>query len=81
MSYNNGARFSTYDNDNDIYLDNNCAIYYGGPWWHKDCSYANLNALHFAYRRYGTDGVTWYQWNGWFSLNSTSMKIRNSVLE
>ena len=76
MYYNNGAKFSTYDDDNDS-SGNNCAIYYGGPWWHKNCSYGNLNALYFAYLHYGFDGVTWYQWKGdWSSIKSTSMKIK-----
>ena len=77
MYYNNGAKFSTRDDDNDS-CGHNCALHYGGPWWHKCCSYANLNAIYYAYSHYGTDGVTWKQWKGnWESLKSTSMKIKS----
>ena len=77
MYYNDGARFSTSDDDNDQRSKGSCAIIYGGAWWHKSCSFANLNALYFACTRYGTDGVTWYQWKtNYSSLKSTSMKVK-----
>lgn len=76
MFFNDGAKFSTFDNDNDIYSSVNCAISYGGPWWHKNCSFANLNSIYYVYARIGVGGVTWKQWkNNWSSHKFASMKI------
>ena len=32
----NNAKFSTYDNDNDVW-NNNCAAHYGSGWWYYSC--------------------------------------------
>ncbi|CAG2192652.1 unnamed protein product [Mytilus edulis] len=42
MSYHNGMKFSTTDQDNDQRSDMKCANSYG-PWWHKTCCYSGLN--------------------------------------
>ena len=77
MFYNSGQRFSTYDRDNDP-VSRNCAVAHKGPWWHNDCSYANLNAQYYFTRYIGDwGGVTWYQWkNAIYSMKKTKMKIR-----
>lgn len=38
----NNAKFSTYDNDNDVW-NNNCAINYGCGWWYNMCFDINPN--------------------------------------
>ena len=38
-----GMAFSTYDRDNDLDAQRNCAGVYGGGWWYNACTYANLN--------------------------------------
>ena len=46
MDYHNGQQFSTYDNDNDQDIRNNCAYVDQGGWWFKTCYRANLNGPH-----------------------------------
>ena len=75
MEYHNGARFSTYDRDNDEAPSFKCAdssITRSG-WWFKFCRTADLNAF------YNTtfDYVCWSKWyTQSYSLISTTMMIR-----
>ena len=77
MSYNLGARFTTKDRDNNNH-GNNCALLYKGPWWHKHCSWTNLNAKYYFTQNVGDyGGVTWYQWkSNWYSMKTVNMKVR-----
>jgi len=54
LSYHNGMRFTTYDRDNDPWRGgstmhkrsrNNCAVYNGGGFWHKDCTRCSVNTV------------------------------------
>lgn len=45
MTYHNGEKFSTRDQDNDNW-DKHCAQSYLGAWWYKSCHYANLNGQY-----------------------------------
>lgn len=72
----NGMKFSTKDQDNDIY-GGNCAELYQGAWWYDQCHTSNLNGL------YGnTDyakGPVWQPWKGYYSpMKMTEMKIRRN---
>ena len=40
--YHNGMDFTTYDQDNDLYLAGNCAEGRGGAWWYNVCFWACL---------------------------------------
>ena len=54
----NRMRFSTWDQDNDLY-PRNCAAGFGGGWWYNNCSWANLNGLSSGtsfYARLEDDG-------------------------
>ncbi|KAJ3582794.1 hypothetical protein NHX12_000234 [Muraenolepis orangiensis] len=47
----NGMQFTTKDRDNDQ-SENNCASFYHGAWWYRNChtsknSFLLLNAIHF----------------------------------
>ena len=79
-AYHNLLTFTTKDNDNDSGnwgSNDNCAIYFTGVWWYKNCYYSNLNG------QIGVDpqgkGVTWNTWRGSVhSLPFTKMKTRCS---
>ena len=82
MLYNSGYQFTTKDNDNDA-IGSNCALQsqYKGPWWHKVCSWANLNAKYYRSGNSGVGGMTWYQWKtSWYSMKKADMKIRRNAL-
>ncbi|XP_050709998.1 techylectin-5B-like isoform X2 [Eriocheir sinensis] len=76
LTYNSGRSFTTHDADNDSW-PRNCAAVYGGPWWHRECSYARLNSLPHEGRHEGSTGILWYEWRGSsYSLRQTIMMTR-----
>ena len=62
--YHNGMKFTTYDQDNDLSLLDNCASGRAGGWWYNECFWACLSC-----------GVSHYQW--WtledYTVNSRMM--------
>ena len=71
---NNGMKFSTVDNDNDVHSSKNCAATSkrAGGWWFRACSNANLNAP------YKFSSSTYYGWHyvGPFKPEFVEMKVR-----
>jgi len=55
----NGMMFTTYDRDNDPWGNNdynkNCAVYNGGGFWYKSCSWCRINVV-----RGRGDDFRWY---------------------
>ncbi|KAL2094376.1 hypothetical protein ACEWY4_009095 [Coilia grayii] len=75
-----GMRFTTRDEDNDRYMQGNCAEENRGGWWYNRCHAANLNGKYYrggVYKAKNDDGVVWGTWRGlWYSLRHTTMKLR-----
>ena len=73
----NGYRFSTRDQDNDIW-SSNCAQTHKGAWWYYSCYSSNLNGL-YRNRTYLSDGVVWSAWRN--PLKFAEMKLKQSKLD
>uniref|UniRef100_UPI00358E5D3B fibrinogen-like protein 1 n=1 Tax=Myxine glutinosa TaxID=7769 RepID=UPI00358E5D3B len=75
-----GMAFSTWDRDNDRYVEGHCANEDKGGWWFNRCHAANLNGQYYpggVYSSRTDDGIVWYTWHGyWYSLRFSRMKIR-----
>ncbi|XP_074055623.1 microfibril-associated glycoprotein 4 [Macrotis lagotis] len=79
LSYHSGQKFSTFDQDQDQFVQN-CAALSSGAFWFRSCHFANLNGFylggtHVSY----ANGINWAQWKGfYYSLKRTEMKIRRT---
>merc|ERR1719187_228917 len=76
-----GKKFSTSDNDNDLW-SGNCALKYAGAWWYDSCQKANLNAWNYGEQRTNSDarGIYWKfggeRGYGWVTWRGVRIKIR-----
>ncbi|KAK6965997.1 BgMFREP12.6 [Biomphalaria glabrata] len=77
LSSHNNMYFTTFDRDNDIRSDLNCAERCSGAWWYFDCHRSNLNGQWGSTS--GAEGMNWHQLTGWHkSVSFSEMKIRES---
>ena len=78
LGVSNGMQFTTFDNDNDRWSSDNCAVHWGNAWWHNSCYQANLNGV---YRHPGEifenwKGIHWESFTGIkASLQYADMKL------
>ncbi|XP_073493906.1 ficolin-2-like [Phyllobates terribilis] len=77
LSYQNGMKFSTLDQDNDA-DSRSCVDLYKGAWWYNQCHQSNLNGLYLLGKHESfADGVNWYSGKGYnYSYKRSEMKIR-----
>uniref|UniRef100_A0A182YTL4 Fibrinogen C-terminal domain-containing protein n=1 Tax=Biomphalaria glabrata TaxID=6526 RepID=A0A182YTL4_BIOGL len=75
LSYHNDEFFSTFDRDNDVHGDLNCAGFSSGAWWYQSCFRSNLNGLWG--RTSFHKGMNWLHLTGQSnSVSFSEMKIR-----
>ena len=78
LGWHNGWRFSTRDNDNDVWSDN-CAQTHTGAWWYNHCHHSSLNGRYFNTATNNIQGIQWYHWkNKYITLKFTEMKTRRN---
>ncbi|XP_025100075.1 fibrinogen gamma chain-like [Pomacea canaliculata] len=63
LKVHNNQGFTTHDQDNDNYTTANCAVYYHGAWWYRNCHDSNLNGRYKHDGAVGYDGIAWYYAN------------------
>jgi len=78
LSAHKNKKFSTKDQDNDLWSYASCANLYKGGWWYFSCHASNLNGLYLGGPHTSfADGVNWKAWTGFhYSLKTSEMKIR-----
>ena len=86
LKINNGQRFTTFDNDNDVHSTANCGDAYKSGWWFKNCFTGNLNGIYHSGGKVtvAASGMHWgaktpfsdYYEN---SLLFTEMKVRRNL--
>lgn len=72
LSFSNGTRFSTFDQDNDHHAGS-CAEFYKSGWWFEDCMNANLNG---PYRRYDANNLTM----SWFGFRKDLQGLKEAAM-
>ncbi|XP_061390428.1 fibrinogen gamma chain-like [Musca vetustissima] len=78
LSYSLGQKFSTKDQDNDVW-SKNCAVEFTGAWWFKDCHRSNLNGRYIKGGKTTVfaQGVNWDPFKGfYYSLKIVEMILR-----
>ncbi|CAC5416745.1 Fibrinogen-like protein 1,Fibrinogen-like protein A,Tenascin,Ryncolin-2,Ryncolin-4,Fibrinogen C domain-containing protein 1-A,Angiopoietin-2,Ficolin-2,Ryncolin-1,Tenascin-R,Ryncolin-3,Ficolin-1,Fibrinogen C domain-containing protein 1-B,Fibrinogen C domain-containing protein 1 [Mytilus coruscus] len=73
----NGMMFSTTDQDNDEKSKHCARDIKKGPWWHRACSYSNLNSQYKSEGfNEGQNTIHWKTWHGVKALKVSEMKIK-----
>uniref|UniRef100_A0A8C1F0J9 Fibrinogen C-terminal domain-containing protein n=1 Tax=Cyprinus carpio carpio TaxID=630221 RepID=A0A8C1F0J9_CYPCA len=76
LSYHNGMKFSTFDNDQDTWSSNCAMTFSQGGFWYNTCANANPTGLYFWGKDYGSLSIGAYWKSPNKPVKSISMKIR-----
>jgi len=82
LTYHNGSKLSTKDEDNDDMPTVNCATLYKGAWWYggTGCFESNLNGVYRVppfTDPTNRQGIKWKSFRGnGYSMKYTDMKVR-----
>lgn len=71
-----GSPFTTYDNDNDEWETNNCAVSNGGGWWFNRCHYTTLTATFPVSTDRDAKTIRWRNGDNWLVMDEVTMMIR-----
>jgi len=77
LTYHNGMRFTTTDQDNDTY-GGNCATEYGGAggWWFNYCRTSTLNGEYQHSSKSDVKYMYWDSFNGGYSIKTSVMMVK-----
>lgn len=79
LSENNGMKFSTKDQDNDIW-GKRCAVEFKGGWWFYNCLGCDLNGPYHKSAVKTAIGMVWHLFGKHYvSLKNARMMIRSKV--
>ncbi|XP_055383811.1 fibrinogen C domain-containing protein 1 [Condylostylus longicornis] len=80
LQYSASYKFSTFDNDNDGWVEGNCAQSHTGAWWYNACEKSNLMGQYLGTKvepHNNYRGMYWEGFNGSnYSLYAARMMIR-----
>ena len=76
----NNMKFTTADDDNDIYSSGNCAAVFRSGWWFTHCFTVHLNGLYSQTRSIAENfGIIWGEFRGYSEgLKETKMMLRKT---
>ncbi|XP_023036232.2 fibrinogen-like protein 1 [Drosophila willistoni] len=74
MNYHLNQKFSTFDQDNDPWVEGNCAFAVGGGWWYKYCLRVHFNGRYYKSKVNKINSINWGA--DFESLKSAQMLIR-----
>lgn len=80
MNYHNNMKFSTPDQDNDIWhmTNDSCAIEWKSAWWFNGCIHTNPNGLFADSEKLDPAYVTWFPYNNsWITMKTIQLMIRS----
>jgi ficolin len=82
LSTHNNMKFSTKDQDHDIW-SSSCVQRHNGAWWYQTCQSSNLNGdyLRSPHPTVDVRGVNWDSFKGYYySLKRSEMKKRKFLI-